>query len=242
MPTLSQPLDRPVALTGHDLYLFREGTHTRLYEKLGAHRPRRRNAIRSLGAERRAGGGDRRLQRLGSARAPDARQRGRHLERQGAAKRSRAASTSSTWCRRTATTAPTSSTRTPSAAEMPPRTGSVVWKLDYEWGDGEWMKNRARPTRSTRRGRCTSCTSARGGATRPIPRRILSAREIAPMLADYVKRMGFTHVELMPIMEHPFYGSWGYQMHRLLRAERALRHAAGLHAARSTCCTRPASA
>ena len=37
MPTLSQPLDRPVALTGHDLYLFREGTHTRLYEKLGAH-------------------------------------------------------------------------------------------------------------------------------------------------------------------------------------------------------------
>src|SRR4029077_3644808 len=43
------------------------------------------------------------------------------------------------------------------------------------------------------------------------PARILSYREIAPMLADYCQRMGFTHVELLPIMEHPFYGSWGYQ-------------------------------
>ena len=53
MPTLKRPVaDRPVALTGHDLYLFREGTHTRLYEKLGAHVLGDGTRVRSLGAER----------------------------------------------------------------------------------------------------------------------------------------------------------------------------------------------
>jgi hypothetical protein len=64
------------------------------------------------------------------------------------------------------------------------------------------------------------------------PSGFLGYRDIAPQLADYAKRMGFTHVELMPIMEHPFYGSWGYQTHRLLRAELAPGHAAGLHVSR----------
>ena len=71
---------------------------------------------------------------------------------------------------------------------------------------------------------------------------MLDYRSAAHLLAEYVTRLGFTHVELMPITEHPFYGSWGYQTHRLLRADLALRHAAGLQVPRRHRCTRPASA
>ena len=58
--------------------------------------------------------------------------------------------------------------------------------------------------------------------------RALGYREIAPRLAEHVKALGFTHVELLPVMEHPFYGSWGYQVTRLLRADVALRNAGRL--------------
>ncbi len=70
------------------------------------------------------------------------------------------------------------------------------------------------------------------GSWRRIPEdhnRSLNYRELAHQLGDYVTEMGFTHVELMPVMEHPFYGSWGYQVTGYLRADLALRHAAGLH-------------
>ena len=73
------------------------------------------------------------------------------------------------------------------------------------------------------------------GSWRRVPEegnRSLTYRELRAALADYVRRMGFTHVELLPVMEHPFYGSWGYQTHRLLRADQPLRHAAGLHVPR----------
>jgi 1,4-alpha-glucan branching enzyme len=96
--------------------------------------------------------------------------------------------------------------------EVAPDTGSVVWDLWYEWEDGEWMKNR----------------SANNGADRPISvyemhlgswmrvpeegNRMLSYRELAPRLVEYLTRMNFTHVEFLPVMEHPFYGSWGYQV------------------------------
>ena len=52
-------------------------------------------------------------------------------------------------------------------AEPPPKTGSMVWKLDYEWNDAEWMKNRRAPTRSRRRGRSTSCISGPGAPENP---------------------------------------------------------------------------
>jgi 1,4-alpha-glucan branching enzyme len=92
-----------------------------------------------------------------------------------------------------------------------PATGSVVAGLDYTWNDGDWM---------ARRGSANALTAPQSvyevhlGSWMRVPEdggRSLSYREIAPMLADYALRMGFTHVELMPIMEHPFYGSWGYQ-------------------------------
>jgi 1,4-alpha-glucan branching enzyme len=97
-------------------------------------------------------------------------------------------------------------------AEMPPKTASIVWDLNHEWKDKAWMKKRgARNALDAP----ISIYEVHLGSWRRIPEegnRFLTYREIAPYLADYVKEMGFTHVELMPVMEHPFYGSWGYQV------------------------------
>jgi 1,4-alpha-glucan branching enzyme len=96
--------------------------------------------------------------------------------------------------------------------ETPPRTASVVWDLDYGWGDQAWMKERKGQNPLTSP---ISIYEVHLGSWRRVPEeggRPLTYREMAPLLADYVERMGFTHVELLPIMEHPFYGSWGYQI------------------------------
>jgi 1,4-alpha-glucan branching enzyme len=95
--------------------------------------------------------------------------------------------------------------------ERPPQTASVVWDLDYQWNDAEFLKQRA-PANSLHAP--ISIYEVHLGSWMRIPEehnRSLSYREIAPKLADHVNRMGFTHIELLPIMEHPFYGSWGYQ-------------------------------
>lgn len=97
------------------------------------------------------------------------------------------------------------------AAEVAPKTASVVADLDYEWKDSEWMKVRG----------------GKNGLNSPVsiyevhlgswrrspdnPEKTLSYRDLAEQLPDYVKYMGFSHVELLPVTEHPFYGSWGYQ-------------------------------
>jgi len=96
-------------------------------------------------------------------------------------------------------------------AELPPRTGSVVWDLHYDWGDAQWMAGRARHNRLSAP---MSIYEVHLGSWRrklEEGNRSLSYREIAPLLAEHVRDLGFTHVELLPIMEHPFYGSWGYQ-------------------------------
>ena len=95
--------------------------------------------------------------------------------------------------------------------EQPPRTASVVWDLEYRWSDAEWMKSRGgqQSLHSP-----ISIYEVHLGSWMRVPEdgnRSLSYREIAQKLADYVERMHFTHVELLPIMEHPFYASWGYQ-------------------------------
>jgi 1,4-alpha-glucan branching enzyme len=95
--------------------------------------------------------------------------------------------------------------------ETPPRTGSVVWDLGYSWGDAEWMRQR-RERNSVRKP--ISIYEVHLGSWRRVPEdgnRPLGYRELAGPLADYVQEMGFTHVEFLPVMEHPFYGSWGYQ-------------------------------
>jgi 1,4-alpha-glucan branching enzyme len=95
--------------------------------------------------------------------------------------------------------------------EAPPRTASIVWNLDYEWGDGDWMRERGRHNNL---GAPMSIYEVHLGSWQRVPEeggRSLTYRELAPRLANYVKEVGFTHVEFLPIMEHPFYGSWGYQ-------------------------------
>ncbi len=95
--------------------------------------------------------------------------------------------------------------------EKPPRTASVVWDLNYQWSDYEWMEKR-RDRNSIHSP--ISIYEVHLGSWMRVPEehsRPLSYREMAPRLADYVQRMGFTHVEFLPVMEHPFYGSWGYQ-------------------------------
>jgi 1,4-alpha-glucan branching enzyme len=96
-------------------------------------------------------------------------------------------------------------------AEMPPRTASIVWDLDgHEWGDADWMATRG-PRNAL--DAPMAIYELHVGSWRHVAgeHRSLNYRELAPVLADYVVEQGFTHVELLPLMEHPFYGSWGYQ-------------------------------
>jgi 1,4-alpha-glucan branching enzyme len=99
------------------------------------------------------------------------------------------------------------------AMERPPGTASRVVALDtYRWSDREWMS--ARLQRDPRR-EPMLVYEAHVGSWARVPEegnRSLTYREIAPRLAEHVKRFGFTHVELLPVMEHPFEGSWGYQV------------------------------
>jgi 1,4-alpha-glucan branching enzyme len=96
--------------------------------------------------------------------------------------------------------------------EEPPRTASVVWDLDYSWGDQEWMAVRKRRQALDAP---MAIYEVHLGSWMRVPEeghRWLSYRELAPKLAAHVQKMGFTHVEFLPVMEHPFYGSWGYQV------------------------------
>jgi 1,4-alpha-glucan branching enzyme len=96
-------------------------------------------------------------------------------------------------------------------AENPPRTASIVWDLDYVWKDAAFLEGRAAVNSLHAP---MSIYEVHLGSWMRVPEegnRSLSYREIAPRLADHVNKVGFTHVELLPIMEHPFYGSWGYQ-------------------------------
>jgi 1,4-alpha-glucan branching enzyme len=202
------------ALTGHDQYLFREGTHTRLYERLGAHlvNDGAGEAVRfavwapnaqSVSVIGDFNGWDPRAHPMEGSDAgvwqalvPQAK-KGTvykyHVVARGGAWRGDKADPYALRC------------------ELAPRTGSIVWDLDYEWGDSQWMQSRA-PANAL--GAPWSVYEVHLGSWRRDPSqpgRLLSYDEVAPQLAAYCREMGFTHVELMPVMEHPFYGSWGYQ-------------------------------
>jgi 1,4-alpha-glucan branching enzyme len=93
--------------------------------------------------------------------------------------------------------------------EMPPRTASIVWEGHYAWNDSDWM---------ARRGSKNSLSSPMciyevhlGSWRRSVDGSWLGYRSAAEQLAAYAAQQGFTHIEFLPIMEHPFYGSWGYQ-------------------------------
>lgn len=97
-------------------------------------------------------------------------------------------------------------------AETSPKTASVVWAHQFDWNDAEWMEKRREKNAVSAP---IAIYEVHPGSWRRSPKNghpFLSYRELAVELVPYVKEAGFTHVEFMPVMEHPFYGSWGYQV------------------------------
>ena len=203
-------------LSDADLYLFNEGSHNRLWEKLGSHISAREGvsgtnfAVWAPNAHHVSVIGD----------FNDWDPRAHRLEPRGA---------SGIWERwlpdvgkgsiyKYHIVSKNQSYRVDKADpfafhhENPPRTGSIVWDLDYEWNDDEWMKTRR--SRNSFDSPMSIYEVHLGSwrwamdADRP---RMMSYREMAEPLAHYARKMNYTHVELMPVMEHPFFGSWGYQ-------------------------------
>jgi 1,4-alpha-glucan branching enzyme len=215
------PIPEPVRhdvslLTDHDLYLFNEGTHYRLYEKLGAHPLTHEGAqgtyfaVWAPNAEQVAVMGDFNGWNKGSH---FLRPRGSSGIWQGfipglgvgAAYKYHIYSRYHGY---RADKADPFAFR----SEVPPRTASVVCDLDYTWGDQTWMAGRRRNNALTAP---FAIYEVHLGSWMRVPEeggRSLMYRELAPKLAGHVKKLGFTHVELMPVMEHPFFGSWGYQI------------------------------
>jgi 1,4-alpha-glucan branching enzyme len=211
--TVLEPRVR-TALSDHDIYLFREGTHTRLYDKLGAHLCEERGeagaafAVWAPNAESVSVVGefndwDRARHPL--APRPDnagiwegfiagvasgARYKYRVASRYHGYSADKGDPFAFFW-------------------EAPPQTASRVWNLTYEWGDSEWMA--ARRDRNALGAPLSIYELHLGSWRRRHGSAFLTYRELAAELPAYVAELGFTHVEFLPVTEHPFYGSWGYQ-------------------------------
>ncbi|HEY7754651.1 MAG TPA: 1,4-alpha-glucan branching protein GlgB [Actinomycetota bacterium] len=200
-------------LSDEDVYLFNEGTHARLYERLGAHpieadgEPGTVFAVWAPNADGLSvigdfNGWDRRhdpLQPRGSSGiwegfVPGVRSGDVYklhvASRVGGYRVDKGDPFAARW-------------------EVPPRTASVVWDTAYAWGDDAWMRARGRANALD--APMSVYEVHLGSWARDEQGRMLGYREIGHRLAIHVKALNFTHVELLPVMEHPFYGSWGYQ-------------------------------
>ena len=199
-------------LTDHDVYLFREGTHARLYEHLGCRlAPGGEGArfavwapnARAVSVIGEWNGWDARAHPLAArwdgsgiweGAAPQAKRgdayKYRITSNEGGAVFDKADPFAS-------------------YAEPPPATGSRVWSLEYDWGDAEWMA--ARRAANALDAPISIYEVHAGSWRRGQDGAFLGYRELAHLLAAYAREQGFTHVELLPLTEHPFYGSWGYQ-------------------------------
>jgi 1,4-alpha-glucan branching enzyme len=195
-----------------DLHLLREGTHRRLWEVLGSHVTEVADARGTAFA----------------VWAPAARQvavtgpwngwdvHGRPLQRlDGGVWAGFVAGVGSRTPYKYAVTGADGATRLhadPMAtfAEHDGGKASIVFASEHEWGDGDWMA--ARPARDHVRGPLSTYEVHLGSWRRHESGRPLAYREVAPLLADHVLDLGFTHVELMPVAEHPYEPSWGYQV------------------------------
>ncbi len=201
-------------LTDHDVYLFREGSHVRLYEKLGAHPVTEDGvdgtrfavwapnaaAVSVIGDFNGWNGEASPLQRRDGDSGVwhgfvcgvghNARYRYRIVSRQDG--------------HAVAKCDPFGF-----ATEALPGTASRVSALEYEWGDADWMARRK--SANALDAPFSVYEVHLGSWRRAEGDRFLDYRELAHQLAEYVLDVGFTHVELMPVTEHPFYGSWGYQ-------------------------------
>jgi 1,4-alpha-glucan branching enzyme len=214
---IEDPYRFPPTLSDFDLHLLGEGTHYRIADKLGAHRGRLDGVdgvVFGVWAPN-----ARRVSVVGDWNGWDGRRHPMRLHpgngiwelfvpdvQEGARYKFEILSGSG---------APLALKSDPFASAFEPdspRTASVVYDLDgYRWGDEAWLADR-RHRQSL--GAPISIYEVHLGSWRRVPEegdRFLDYRELARDLADYVSSMGFTHVELLPVMEHPFYGSWGYQ-------------------------------
>jgi 1,4-alpha-glucan branching enzyme len=208
-------LEQVSLLTPHDLYLFNEGTHFRLYDKLGAHVIRAHDvegtyfAVWAPNAER--------VSVMGSFNdwSKDSHQL-------------RPRESSGIWEAfipgvgkgalykfhiRSHVGGYQVDKTDPFAVfnEIPPKTASIVWDTDFDWHDAEWRHHRFRRNALNAP---ISIYEMHVGSWRRIGQeanRSLSYRELALELPQYLQDMGFTHVEFLPVMDHPFFGSWGYQ-------------------------------
>jgi len=212
-----QPAQKGVSLlTEHDIYLFKQGRHFRLYDKLGAHVQAAEGvagvhfAVWAPNARRVAVIGDFNGWRAEAhplfPRQDDSGIWEGFIPGVSRGARYKYHLTSQHGNYQVEKTDPFAH-----HTEVPPRTASVVWDLDYRWNDQAWMQERGRANALNAP---QSIYEAHLGSWRRVPEegnRSLSYREHASQLADYVHDMGFTHVELLPVTEHPFYGSWGYQ-------------------------------
>ena len=202
-------------LTDQDLYLFNEGTHLRIYEKLGSH------PIQVDGKDG----------THFAVWAPNARYVSLIGDfngwRQGATPLT-ARGSSGIWegfiagvgvgtVYKYHVASRVNSFRVDKAdpyafqTELPPHTGSIVAAPTHDWQDGAWMAARAQGQGLDAPMSIYEMHLGSWQRDPADPSRLLSYGEIAPRLAEYARSMGFTHVELMPVMEHPFYASWGYQ-------------------------------
>ncbi|MGH9554255.1 MAG: 1,4-alpha-glucan branching protein GlgB [Terriglobales bacterium] len=203
-------------LTDDDLHLFNEGSHTRLYEKLGAHVTQVEGtagtcfSVWAPNAER--------VSLLGNFNGWNAEAHPLRARGQSGIWEGFVAGIGKGEVYKFHIVSRNPGYRVSKAdpfavlAEVPPKTASVVWDLDYAWGDREWMKDRFRNNSLQSP---IAIYEVHLGSWARVPgegNRSLSYREMAPRLAAYVERMGFTHVELMPVMEHPYFASWGYQV------------------------------
>ena len=95
--------------------------------------------------------------------------------------------------------------------ELPPRNAAIVWDTrKFRWTDQDWLEQR--PHRDVLRSRMSIYEVHLGSWRRNQPEEFLGYRAAAEQLVDYVRRMGFTHVEFLPVAEHAYYPSWGYQV------------------------------
>lgn len=203
-------------ITEHDIYLFREGNHMRLYEKLGSHCMERNGksgvhfAVWAPNAQSVSVVGDFNYWNKGQhplfARWDSSGIWEGFVEGigKGALYKYSIVSNNQNY---------SVEKRDPYAFfnENPPKTASIVWDLDNQWNDQQWMKKRYQHNALDKP---MSVYEMHLGSWRRVieeNNRYLTYRELAQQLAEYIKETGFTHVEFLPVMEHPFYGSWGYQ-------------------------------
>ncbi|MFH0878342.1 MAG: 1,4-alpha-glucan branching protein GlgB [Lentisphaerota bacterium] len=212
---LDDPYRFPLTITDFDLYLFGEGTHYKTYEKMGAHPTTidgvsgvhfavwAPNAIRVsvIGWFNRWDGRHHPMQNRGSSGLWElfipAIQPGDLYKFEIKGQNNFLAQKSDPYA---------------FAAELRPRTASVVWDLKkYQWNDQSWMEKRKQTNWLEKP---MSVYEVHLGSWRRMPEdhnRLLTYREFADVLVPYVKKLGYTHLELLPVSEHPFDGSWGYQ-------------------------------